>query len=88
MGKALKVLVFDFCCGFMDILGLSFSTLLTALSVGCLRGVVVREASPLICLEMVDISAYRLVLLRREFWPSTISELVQSMKGFISESSS
>lgn len=55
MGKALKVLVLDFCWGFIEIRGLSFSTLLTALSVGCLRGVVVREASPLICLEMVEI---------------------------------
>jgi hypothetical protein len=48
----------------------------------------VLETYPLICLEMVDSSASKLELLRIEFWPNTISELVQSMKGFIYDSSS
>lgn len=44
--------------------------------------------SPLICLEMLEISASKLVLLRIEFCPRSIYELVQSRKGFISDNSS
>lgn len=78
------------CFAWIEILDGSLSTLRTALSWSCFRGKLSLDSGLLAftCLEILDISASKLLLLKNVLCPAVISEAVQSRKGLIYDTSS
>lgn len=91
VGRLWKVVIFGLLVAlnnFAELRGFSFSILLTDFICYFFGVILILDCSPLICLEILDISASKLVLFKIEFCPRSIYELVQSRKGFIYDTSS